>query len=111
MKTNNGPLKIFAETSLTSRPRCGDVEKKLLVALSPLNCFGLSPEFPLPIQVVSSFLLTQTNRFVSTYKRKSPFDKVLCVQFLGSIIWFCIDSPENKGKMLDLYGENRANPE
>ena len=28
VKTNNGPLKIFAETSLTSRPRCGDVEKE-----------------------------------------------------------------------------------
>jgi len=50
----------------------------LFLALSPLNRFGFSPEFPLPIQVVLSFLLTQTDRFVRTYKRNSPFDKVLC---------------------------------
>jgi len=43
-----------------------------------LNGFGFSPEFPLPIQIVSSFLLTQTDHFVRTYKRNSPFDRVLC---------------------------------
>jgi len=48
------------------------------LALSLLNRFGFSPEFPLPIQVVLSFLLTQTDRFVRTYKCNSPFDKVLC---------------------------------
>ncbi len=57
---NNNPF--------TARPQCGDFEKKtqgkialstdaisFLLALFPLNRFGFSPEFPLPIQVVLSF--------------------------------------------------------
>ena len=28
-----------------------------------------------------------------------------------SIIWFCIDSPENKGRIPGLLGEDRAGPE
>jgi len=32
----------------------------VFLALSSLNRFGFSPEFPLPIQVVSSFLLKQS---------------------------------------------------
>ncbi len=45
----------------------------------------------------------------------SPYWFAVVVLALGLmaqvIIWFCIDGAENKGKMVDLHRENRANSE